>query len=428
MPVLFLFGYIYTFYQAKWLQGNDIIRKYENVTVLKLRDASTAKYLNMDPKTTCKPANQVFYLKIYKTASSTLFTMLYRYAWSHNLSPAPVLRNTFPNAIRIKDVYQFPGEPQQKYDILTAHVRFDLTSVSKLIKPDAIYIASIREPLSQYKSMFQELQLYRYMPHDLKDPALEYMRNVTKYDRIIKKYIKSIQARVFGLEHTDITNQTVIDAFVRQTDKIFKFVLIYENFDESLVLLKRKLCWEVRDIVYVVLRSRDYNGKHSEYDENIQENHRHFSAADYTFYNHYSAKFQNELKNVSQDFWEELERFKIINSEASDFCERINLQLRRNVSVIYELAGNISNGDGRTKIDLDPGIWGETFEINAVDCAFMHMSTAVLTSVLPMRNHRDVCLFTKYYKHLCETLQNWSKFYQFPIDLLAHRLVYMWNY
>ena len=41
-------------------------------------------------------------------------------------------------------------------------------------------------------------------------------------------------------------------------------VLIMEYFDESLVLLKRELCWELDDVVYFKLnqRSKEYKQAH----------------------------------------------------------------------------------------------------------------------------------------------------------------------
>ena len=41
-------------------------------------------------------------------------------------------------------------------------------------------------------------------------------------------------------------------------------VLIMEYFDESLVLLKRELCWDLDDVVYFKLNQRSHEYKQTE--------------------------------------------------------------------------------------------------------------------------------------------------------------------
>ena len=60
-----------------------------------------------------------------------------------------------------------------------------------------------------------------------------------------------------GLEQENFSNEEEITEFIENISKRFDLVLIAEYFDESLVLMKRMLCWDFEDIVYVKHKVRN---------------------------------------------------------------------------------------------------------------------------------------------------------------------------
>ena len=60
-----------------------------------------------------------------------------------------------------------------------------------------------------------------------------------------------------GLDHQSFADEDAISDFIRKLEKQIDFVAIAEYFDESLVLIKRMLCWETEDIMYVKHRVRN---------------------------------------------------------------------------------------------------------------------------------------------------------------------------
>jgi len=54
-----------------------------------------------------------------------------------------------------------------------------------------------------------------------------------------------------GLRTTDYHKTEVVRDAILDIDDKFTLVLIYEYLDESLVLMKRKLCWELDDVLYL---------------------------------------------------------------------------------------------------------------------------------------------------------------------------------
>ena len=57
-----------------------------------------------------------------------------------------------------------------------------------------------------------------------------------------------------------------------------------EHFDESLVLLRRKLCWKMKDIIYHAFRNASYTYKHKNYDQHLTENFQKWHSGDTYFY------------------------------------------------------------------------------------------------------------------------------------------------
>ena len=53
-----------------------------------------------------------------------------------------------------------------------------------------------------------------------------------------------------------VDDDAAIDAGIAEMDKFFQFVLLTDYFDESLILMKAKLCWDWDDVVYVKFKMR----------------------------------------------------------------------------------------------------------------------------------------------------------------------------
>lgn len=59
-----------------------------------------------------------------------------------------------------------------------------------------------------------------------------------------------------GLQHKYYNDPVMIEKYIGDLAEKIDLVLIMEYFDESLVLLKRELCWDLDDVVYFKLNQR----------------------------------------------------------------------------------------------------------------------------------------------------------------------------
>ena len=77
--------------------------------------------------------------------------------------------------------------------------------------------------------------------------------------RLLNPFIAG-QTFDLGLQHKYYNDPVMIKKHIDELEEKIDLVLIMEYFDESLVLLKRELCWDLDDVVYFKLnqRSQEY--------------------------------------------------------------------------------------------------------------------------------------------------------------------------
>ncbi|KAI8506832.1 hypothetical protein Bbelb_152710 [Branchiostoma belcheri] len=114
--------------------------------------------------------------------------------------------------------------------------------------------------------------------------------------------------------------------YISKLDEDFTLVMILEHLDESVVLLKRLMCWELRDVLYSNKNknSRPYRYKKYLGTPEELENHRAWSAVDYMLYNTFNNSLWRRIKEQGPDFYDELKHFRRIKDDVSNFCSGTN--------------------------------------------------------------------------------------------------------
>lgn len=100
-------------------------------------------------------------------------------------------------------------------------------------------------------------------------------------------------------------------------------VIILEKFDESLLLLRHKLCWSLRDILYFKLQVTPPHSKRKVETERTPEiisKHKEWSPVDYALYEHFTNKLDEEIANHGKDFQAELTHFQDVRMKFANFC------------------------------------------------------------------------------------------------------------
>lgn len=197
---------------------------------------------------------------------------------------------------------------------------------------DTVYITILRNPIMQFESSFSYMTLDKILgmenstdPIDkfFKDPESVLVNYVLTQDlRINSDRLKLIRNGMFydlGLKSKDFDNTTKIRESIEQLDGQFDLVMLMEYFDESVILMKRLLCWEVDDMVYFQLKQRMNNWKRN-ISKELEHKILHWSSADVQLYKHFNRTFWTILKNLGSDFWEEVKLLRAKNKIMEDLC------------------------------------------------------------------------------------------------------------
>ena len=123
-----------------------------------------------------------------------------------------------------------------------------------------------------------------------------------------------------GLDFRYFQNVTAVKRYINFLDKEFDLVMILEHFDESLLLLKRLLCWELKDILYFKLNERQDKQKQKVIDKEVREDIKSWNKADFMLYQYFYRTFWKKVKAQGPSFQKELRVFKRRKEALSRAC------------------------------------------------------------------------------------------------------------
>ena len=125
-----------------------------------------------------------------------------------------------------------------------------------------------------------------------------------------------------GLRTTDYHKPEVVKDAILDIDDKFTLVLIYEYLDESLVLLKRRLCWDLDDMLYLKSHYQLHgeNIQQSKFNGTVMEELLRWNKADAMLYQYFNQTLWREIKSEGDDFIEELREFRAKHETMEQEC------------------------------------------------------------------------------------------------------------
>lgn len=338
-----------------------------------LRENSSA------PSSKCQPVHNIAFVKTHKAGSSTIANILQRYGITHDLTFA------LPNKIHHTYGYNYISKPGdiltkekviplprgQEYNILFNHAIYNRTAFQEIMPKNTSYITILREPFQQFVSAFEYYHVDRIFASRNSDilnetnPISAYLADPMKFERGVGlfSYIKNKQAEDLGMSREEFFRDEKLKAYIAQMDVDFSLVMIMEYFDESLLLLKRQLCWETKDILYIP-KNKNRHKPYRNFTSQDYTRHKKISHLDYSLYSHYSAIFRNKLNDLGEDFSQELVNFKQLLGQVKSSC-------------LVKRSLHVTN----TR-------WHAAFDVTQRDCELMMLSELAGLDKLFARAHR----------------------------------------
>ena len=112
-----------------------------------------------------------------------------------------------------------------------------------------------------------------------------------------------------GLQTVHHGNLTAVENYIRFLQQEFDLVMLMEYFDESLVLLKRRFCWKIEDILYFKLNERTDKEK-QDITSHTKEMIRKWNSADVLLYNVFNQTLWKMIEQEGAEFFEDLALFR----------------------------------------------------------------------------------------------------------------------
>jgi hypothetical protein len=305
----------------------------------------------------------VSFLKVHKAGSTTVMNIFLRFAIQHKLNIV-LPRNSKGNGFNYlgygKTVDReriVPLPINESYNILCNHVVYNRSAFRSIMPDDTSYVGILREPASHFKSAALYYGFYKYLrnisrniPQDeivsvyLKDPS---KRKISTY------FVHNRMSFDFGIPKEKFDNETFVDSYINELSEDYSVMLILEKFQDSLVLLKRELCWSTKDILYVPLNTWKSNLTF-ELDNDDITLLKQWNKADFKLYDHFLEEFKEKVRLHGDDFLEEVQHFKTVQGEVETFCKE-----------------NASHNYTTAMLNVSKSKWDDGFIVTNRDCYLM---------------------------------------------------------
>ena len=344
-------------------------------------------------KSTCeKKKTHLYFLKVHKSGSTTVQNILLRFGMTQNLSVL-TLFNGFHSAHEKHFDHRLPDRPPKrlgnygKYDIYCEHSLFDKDYLLTKLHQDTINIGIIREPFSQFRSIFsyydfaQQLHITNHT-----DPVAWFLHKSQYQDRSKfqwTKFAPNLVAKEFGY----IAEKDNIKQYLSYIESNFPLVLIMEEMSQSLILMKRKLCWEMKDVLYSQARKNTYNK--STVNTSLVKLHKAWNPVDHMIYEHFTLIHKKMVGKQDNDFTGEVAWFEEIQEKTNLFCDHICLEMgqlvRNNAS--DEMFESVLRAD----VSFPETQWDAAFTFDGFDCLMMRFEPQVFRDAQKVALYPEAC-------------------------------------
>ncbi|XP_063415833.1 galactosylceramide sulfotransferase-like [Mytilus trossulus] len=309
--------------------------------------------------------NTVAFLKVHKAGSSTVMNIFLRYGDSHGLNialprvPKPKEDSGSWNYLGVDTFLQkkrlIPIPRNETYSIICNHVVYSKDKFTEILGQDAVNIGIIRHPASHFLSGVYYWHVLDRIRERIKgENDNERMSMYLQHPDLNKRLMHNRMSFDFGLPVKYFDNDTAIDEKLKSLDKEFSLIMLLEYFVESLVLMKRILCWDLKDILFMPINAYSKKkGNKIKLSPDDISNLQKYNYADFRLYQYFETKFMRQLNKTSHNFHEEVENFKAVQETVSVYCK------------------NRTKNQPAEVLTIDETVWNNSFNITVKECKFM---------------------------------------------------------
>ena len=321
---------------ADHFQKRVLVGLKDSIEVEAVPIASKSIPTPVKPKEKCMKQFNVSFLKVHKAGSTTVMNIFLRFAIQHGLNIVLPNKSTgfgfnylgYGKTVARERIVPLPVN--ETYNILCNHVVYDKSAFRSIMPNNTKYVGILREPESHFKSAVSYFGFYNALLKYNKTKNLnitgslltEFLNHPEKFQMGGIYYIHNKMSFDLGLPSAKFTDENFIQNYIKELNNDYELMLLMEEFEESLVLMKRLLCWDMKDILYVPLNTR--NAKpYMPFTEEDRANLKVWNKADFELYDLFKDVFNEKKIAQGADFEAEVEMFKTVRKQVEDYCYKL---------------------------------------------------------------------------------------------------------
>ena len=294
------------------------------------------------------PKKNFVFLQVYGCASENLAAMFGQYVLKNDRTAVlPVLEKRYIGWPHYLHSHMYKKLQENMYNALIHRTVYNRSRIAALLPEDTVYITNIRDPAYRLGSALESggMKSCGHMPQETDDVIQEFFTDMERYDNIYKAPSNILQiekcrcikkgisiaknAMAFDLgfytgfhmyTRDKSRNYTYIHQWLKDMHTQLDVIMIQERFNESLVFLKRYMCWGFRDIMYKTVTFVDRKEYISKYKEEYIHKFRQWSNVDTLLYDMASQLLTKRVESLGSDFQSEVAEFKRQLSAVNTFC------------------------------------------------------------------------------------------------------------
>ena len=308
----------------------------------------------------CHARKNIVFIKTLKTGGSTLSNILSRFAMKHNI---------FIPSSQLRKLVGLQNKPSGKFNLIQSHILYNRTYLSDVMPNDTIYVTQLRHPLKQFVSMLNHKRI-----HNVTDPLKHYPIYFEEQQKFLEdSWVQlSIPKNVSGYE---------LQLHLKQLERQFDLITITEQFDLSLLLLRRKFCWDISDMLYIPLKiatykfNRNFSSSNIQHDQILNERFKILNPHAYRLYNYFNRTLSDLIVKAGQYLKEELAYFQELNSNVSKYCSKY-------IQYIIHHTSNFMNLINSSEVlNIPASRWGTVHTVDPIECAMMKLHRRTFSSI-----------------------------------------------
>ena len=128
----------------------------------------------------------------------------------------------------------------------------------------------------------------------------------------------------FGLTRGTLMDESAVAKKIAQIEADFDLIMVTEQFDESLVLLRELLCWDWGDMTYFKLNSWQ-DTERSKLSSEGRASLKTWLWADYMLYQHFKKLFEEAVRKYEGNMEKDLSVLRSMNKVIQEYCVKVSL-------------------------------------------------------------------------------------------------------